>query len=175
MSYAGDFRAVVRHRDFRRLFGTRLTSQAADGAFQAALASVFFFSPERQTSASSVAGAFAVLLLPYSVVGPFAGVLLDRWRRRQILVVSNLIRTGMVLAVAALTALHIVGIPLYVAVLACLSVNRFFLAGLSAALPHVVTRAELVMANSVSTTTGTIVAILGGGAGFGLKKLLGDG
>ncbi len=109
MSYAGDFRAVVRHRDFRRLFGTRLTSQAADGAFQSALASVFFFSPERQTSASSVAGAFAVLLLPYSVVGPFAGVLLDRWRRRQILVVSNLIRTGMVLTVAALTALHVVG------------------------------------------------------------------
>ncbi|HTE72058.1 MAG TPA: MFS transporter [Actinomycetes bacterium] len=175
MSYAGDFRAVLRHRDFRRLFATRLTSQAADGAFQSALASVFFFSPERQTSAANVAGAFAVLLLPYSLVGPFAGVLLDRWRRRQILVVANLLRTAMVLGVALLTALHVVGVPLYVAVLACLSVNRFFLAGLSAALPHVVSRAELVMANSVSTTTGTIVAILGAGAGFGLKKLLGEG
>jgi len=175
VSYAGDFRAVLRHRDFRRLFATRLTSQAADGAFQSALASVFFFSPERQTSAANVAGAFAVLLLPYSLVGPFAGVLLDRWRRRQILVVANLLRTAMVLGVALLTALHVVGVPLYVAVLACLSVNRFFLAGLSAALPHVVSRAELVMANSVSTTTGTIVAILGAGAGFGLKKLLGEG
>src|SRR5215218_2451177 len=81
----------------------------------------------------------------------------------------------MVLGVALLTAQHVVGVPLYVAVLACLSVNRFFLAGLSAALPHVVSRAELVMANSVSTTTGTIVAILGAGAGFGLKKLLGEG
>ena len=67
------------------------------------------------------------------------------------------------------------GVPLYVAVLACLSVNRFFLAGLSAALPHVVSRDELVMANSVSTTTGTIVAITGGGIGFALKKLLGEG
>ena len=45
MSFAGDLRAVVRHRDFRRLYGARLTSQAADGAFQAALASLFFFSP----------------------------------------------------------------------------------------------------------------------------------
>src|SRR5512145_1322088 len=175
MSYAGDLRAVVRHRDFRRLFATRLTSQAADGAFQAALASLFFFSPERQTSAGSVAAAFAVLLLPYSLVGPFAGVLLDRWRRRQILVVANLLRTGMVLGVAVLTFGGVTGVPLYVAVLACLSVNRFFLAGLSAALPHVVTRDELVMANSVSTTTGTIVAIGGGGIGFGLKKLLGEG
>ncbi len=175
MSFAGDLRAVVRHRDFRRLFATRLTSQAADGAFQAALASLFFFSPERQTSAGSVAAAFATLLLPYSVVGPFAGVLLDRWRRRQVLVYANLVRAGMVLGVAALSAADVTGFPLYAAVLACLSVNRFFLAGLSAALPHVVTRHELVMANSVSTTTGTVVAITGGGAGFALKRLFGDG
>jgi MFS family permease len=175
MSFAGDLRAVVRHRDFRRLFATRLTSQAADGAFQAALASLFFFSPERQTSAGSVAAAFATLLLPYSLVGPFAGVLLDRWRRRNILVVANLLRAVMVLGVAGLSVAEVTGVPLYAAVLACLSVNRFFLAGLSAALPHVVTRAELVMANSVSTTTGTVVAITGGGVGFALKKLLGEG
>ena len=175
MSFTGDLRAVVRHRDFRRLFATRLTSQAADGAFQAALASLFFFSPEKQTSAGSVAAAFAVLLLPYSLVGPFAGVLLDRWRRRQVLVYANLLRTAMVLGVAALTFGRVDGIGLYAAVLACLSVNRFFLSGLSAALPHVVTRDELVMANSVSTTTGTIVAITGGGVGFGLKRLLGEG
>lgn len=175
MSFAGDLRAVIRHQDFRRLYATRLTSQAADGAFQAALASLFFFSPERQTSAGSVASAFAVLLLPYSLVGPFAGVLLDRWRRRQVLVVANLARSAMVLGVAGLTAAGVDGIGLYAAVLACLSVNRFFLAGLSAALPHVVTRAELVMANSVSTTSGTLIAISGGGVGFGLKRLLGDG
>jgi MFS family permease len=175
MSYAGDLRAVVRHQDFRRLFATRLVSQAADGAFQAALASLFFFSPERQTSAGSVAAAFATLLLPYSVVGPFAGVLLDRWRRRQILVVANLLRAAMVLGVAAMTFAGVTGVPLYAAVLACLSVNRFFLAGLSAALPHVVVADELVMANSVSTTTGTIVAIAGGGVGYALKKLLGEG
>jgi MFS family permease len=175
VSFAGDLRAVVRHRDFRRLYGTRLTSQTADGAFQAALASLFFFSPEKQTSATSVAAAFATLLLPYSLVGPFAGVLLDRWRRRQILVFSNLLRAAMVLSVGALVAANVTGPTLYVAVLACLSVNRFFLAGLSAALPHVVVRAELVMANSVSTTSGTIVAIIGAGIGFGLKRLFGEG
>jgi MFS family permease len=175
MSFAGDLRAVVRHRDFRRLFSTRLTSQAADGAFQAALASLFFFSPERQTSAGSVAAAFATLLLPYSIVGPFAGVLLDRWRRRQVLVYANLVRAVMVLGVAGLSAADVAGVLLYAAVLACLSVNRFFLAGLSAALPHVVSRDELVMANSVSTTTGTVVALIGGGIGFGLKRLFGEG
>src|SRR3954470_9357678 len=123
MSFAGDLRAVVRHRDFRHLYATRLSSQAADGAFQAALASLFFFSPEKQTSASSVAAAFATLLLPYSRVGPFAGVLLDRWRRRQILVWSNLLRAAMVVGVAALVGAHVTGPVLYITVLACLSVN----------------------------------------------------
>src|SRR4051794_3493861 len=172
MGFAGDLRAVVRHRDFRRLFATRLTSQAADGAFQAALASLFFFSPERQTSAGSVAAAFATLLLPYSLVGPFAGVLLDRWRRRQILVVANLLRAALVLAVAALVARTSVGPAVYVAVLACLSVNRFFLAGLGASLPHVVPRHELVMANAVSPTCGTLAALAGGGAGYLVRSRL---
>jgi len=175
VSFAGDLRAVVRHRDFRSLFATRLTSQASDGMFQSALASLFFFSPERQTSAGSVAAAFATLLLPYSIVGPFAGVLLDRWRRRQVLVVANVLRAGMVTGVAVLVFAGVDRLPLYAAVLACLSVNRFFLSGLSAALPHVVRRSELVMANSVSTTSGTIVAITGAGIGYVLKRALGDG
>ena len=175
MSFGGDLRAVTRHQDFRRLYATRLTSQASDGVFQVGLASLFFFTPERQTSAGSVAAAFATLLLPYSLVGPFAGVLLDRWRRRQILVRANVLRAVMVLGVAGIVAADVTGPPLYVVVLACLSVNRFFLAGLSAALPHVVRRDELVMANSVSTTSGTIVAILGGGVGYGLREIFGEG
>ena len=139
MSFAGDLRAVVRHRDFRRLFATRLTSQAADGAFQAALASLFFFSPEKQTSAGSVAAAFATLLLPYSLVGPFAGR-----AARPVAAPADpggrqpAARRAWCSASPASAAADVTGVPLYAAVLACLSVNRFFLAGLSAALPHVV-------------------------------------
>ncbi len=175
MSFVGELRAVLRGRDFRRLYATRLVSQAADGAFQVALASVFIFAPERHTSAGAVAAAFATLLLPYSLVGPFAGVLLDRWRRRQVLVRANVLRTVMMLGITALVLAGISDVTLYACVLACLSVNRFFLAGLSAALPHVVDRPELVMANSVSTTSGTVVAILGGAVGVGLRLLLGEG
>ena len=43
---------------------------------------------------------FAVLLLPYSLVGPFAGVLLDRWRRRQVLLWANVVRTVLALVVS---------------------------------------------------------------------------
>jgi MFS family permease len=175
VSFAADLRAVLRGRNFRRLYATRLTSQASDGAFQVGLASLFFFSPEEAADAAGVATAFTVLLLPYSVVGPFAGVFLDRWRRRQVLVWGNALRALMVVGVAALVFAGVSGLPLYALVLACLSVNRFYLAGLSASLPHVVDRDDLVMANSVSTTSGTIAAITGGGLGLGLKGLLGAG
>lgn len=175
MPFVADLRTVLRGRDFRRLFAVRLVSQAGDGAFQVALASLIFFSPERAATAGAAAGALAASVLPYTLVGPFAGVLLDRWRRRQILLVANAVRVVIVLAVAALVAGGTVGIPLYVAVLAALSVNRFFLAGLGASLPHVVRGNELVMANAVSPTCGTLAAIGGGFVGYGVRAVLGAG
>ncbi|MQA86462.1 MAG: MFS transporter [Streptosporangiales bacterium] len=175
MSFVGDLRAVVRGRDFRRLYATRLVSQASDGIFQVGLASWVFFSPERQPTAARTAAAFAVLLLPYSLVGPFAGVLLDRWRRRQILVFANIVRAALIAIIAALVATGLDGPFFFGTALAALSVNRFFLAGLSAALPHVVARQELIMANSVSTTSGTIIAVAGGGVGYLLRLAYGSG
>ena len=64
--------------------------------------------------------------------------------------------------------------PLYVAVLLVLGVNRFFLASLSAALPHVVAEDKLVMANSVSPTVGGIVGAIGGIIALGLNAATGD-
>src|SRR5262249_26247555 len=138
-----DLRQVLRGRDFRRLFVTRLSSQAGDGAFQVGLASLFFFSPERAATATAAAVAFTVAVLPYTLGGPVGGVLLDLWPRRQVLLIANALRAVMVSGIAALVLAGQTGLILYVAVLACMSVNRFFLAGLGAALPHVVEPDEL--------------------------------
>lgn len=161
MSLVRDLRELLRLRDFRRLFATRLTSQLSDGVFQVALAGHVFFSPEKHTGAGDIAAAFAVLLLPYSLVGPFTGVLLDRWRRRQVLVWCNLLRAGKVAATGALVLARVPDAAFYVAALAVLSVNRFVLAGLSASLPRVVPEEKLVVANAVSPTAGTVVASAG--------------
>jgi len=163
-----DLVAVLRHSDFLDLWATRLSAQAADGVFQVALASFVLFSPDKQATPGRTAAAFATLLLPYSVVGPFAGVFIDRWRRRTILVRANLVRAALILVVAALVAAGIESPVFYVTTLAVLSVNRFFLSSLSAALPHVVDDERLVMANSVSTTSGTVMAVLGGALGYGV-------
>ncbi|GAA2618208.1 MFS transporter [Actinomadura fulvescens] len=166
---------ILRGRDFRRLYATRLVSQLTDGLFQVALAGWVFFSPERQTSAGKAAAAFAVTLLPYSALGPFAGVFIDRWQRRQILLWTPIVRALMVVAVAGLVASGNDGLPFFLGVLLVLGVNRFFLAALSAALPHVVRRDHLVTANAFAVTSGTIVAFLGAGVGYLLRQVFGAG
>ena len=164
-AFFADLRRLLRLSGFRRLFAVRLVSQGADGIFQVGLASFVLFSPERAPTASAIALGFAALLLPFSVLGPFAGVFLDRWPRRATLTVSNLVRVGLLAVVAGLVAADVDGLPFFVVVLACLSVNRFLLAGLSASLPHVVGDRELVMANGVSPTCGTLAAVAGAGLG----------
>ena len=168
-------RTVLAGRDFRRLLATRLVSQAGDGAFEVGLATLVFFSAEHATSAAVAASAFAVAILPYTLVGPFAGVLLDRWRRRQVLLVANLARTLLAVVVALLVVRSGIGLALSLLVLLCLSVNRFFLAGLGASLPHVVRRDELVVANAIAPTSGTVAALLGAAVGYGVRHRAGGG
>ncbi|MGW0230083.1 MFS transporter [Actinopolymorpha singaporensis] len=166
-----DLTTLLRHRFFRRLFAVRLVSQFSDGVFQVAIASYVLFSPERQPSATAIAVGFAVLLLPFSLLGPFCGVLLDRWSRRQTMVWCNAVRAVVVLLVLAVTRGGGEG-PLFVlAVLACLSVNRFLLAALSAALPHVVSNERLVLANAVTPTCGTLAYLVGLGVGSTVAAL----
>ncbi|WP_432092271.1 MFS transporter [Streptomyces sp. bgisy100] len=173
MPVVRDLRVLLRLRDFRRLLAVRLLSQSADGVYQVALATYVVFSPERQTSPGAIASAMAVLLLPYSVVGPFAGVLLDRWQRRQVLLHGNVLRAVLACGTAVLIVGRVPDWLFYVSALSVTAVNRFVLAGLSAALPHVVdSPRRLVMANAVSPTAGTLAATAGGGLAF-LLRLVG--
>ena len=86
------FRSLLAQRNFRALYSIRLAGQFGDGLFQAALASFVLFSPEREPNAAAIAIAFSILLLPYSIIGPFVGVFLDRWSRRNILYKANLLK-----------------------------------------------------------------------------------
>jgi len=171
----GNLRAVLAVRDFRRLFSVRLAGQFGDGLLQAALATFVLFSPERQPTAASVAGAFAVLFLPYSLIGPFAGVFLDEWRRQQVLVYANLLRGALVIGVAVLVWMRHDGLDLAVSVLLVLGVARFVLAGLAASLPHVVDGPLLVTANALSPTAGTMAVVAGGLAGVVIRAVAGGG
>ena len=97
----GRAREALRHGDFRRLFGLRLASQCGDGLFQASLVASFVFAPERADTALRFAIATLVVALPYSILGPFAGVFIDRWSRRKILLRAPWLRAAAVWLVLA--------------------------------------------------------------------------
>jgi len=173
-SFFHDLRIVWAEHYFRRLLFTRCVSQTGDGIFTAAVGTYVFFNKSFFPNPAAGAAAFAVLYGPYSLIGPFAGVFIDRWSRRQILTYSALLRSIFVVLTAGLMAAGNKSIPLYVAVLLVLGVNRFFLSALSAALPHVVAGDKLVMGNSVSPTLGGTLAAVGGIVGLGVNAATGD-
>jgi len=158
-----------------RLTGVRFASQFGDGLFQAALGGAILFNPERHTDPVTIAAGFAVLLLPYSVIGPFAGALLDRWDRRLVLVWANVLRGVFIAAAAAVLLLGGPQTPLMLLALAAVGVSRFVLAGVSASLPHVVAQSWLVPVNSVLATVGSGVSAVGAATAVATIGFVGAG
>jgi MFS family permease len=155
-----------------RILTIRWSGQLTDGLFQSALASFVLFSPERAPNAISAALAFAVVLLPYSLIGPYVGIFLDRFSRQRIIRNCNYIRAANLLIIAWLVNSGSTGIVLTLFVLFAFGVNRLILSGLSAGLPLLVKREELIAANALAVTGGTIWVVIGGGIGIGIKNLL---
>jgi MFS family permease len=149
----------------------RWSGQATDGLFQSALASFVLFSPERQADALSAAVAFAVVLLPYSLVGPFVGTILDRVSRQRALLFSNLARAANLLVVAWLVFTGQTGVELTIFVLIAFGINRLILAGLSAGLPLIIESKSLISANALAVTGGSVLVVLGGGLGVAIRNV----
>ncbi len=158
--------------DFRFLLTGRLLSQFADGLFQAVLVTlIVFLAPEEQSTAAGLARATAILVVPYSVVGPFAGVFIDRWSRRGILRTTPLIRGAAALAILPLVGESLV---LYAFALVVTSLNRFYLATASASLPSLVEEDDLLVANSMAAVGGTVTTFLGFGIGTQFADAIGS-
>jgi predicted MFS family arabinose efflux permease len=152
-------RGALAGPDFRKLFVIRLVSQSSDGLFQSALVASVVFSPEQQNTAVGLLKATLIVALPYSILGPFTGVFIDRWRRRRILLLAPW-------AKAALVGLVLFdpikqAIPFFAGALLVLSVNRFFLATAAAVVPRLVPHEDLLVANSLATVGGTVALLTG--------------
>ena len=163
---------LLTDRKFSRLLRVRWTGQMTDGIFQSALASFVLFSPERQANALSAALAFAVVLLPYSVIGPFVGTILDRISRQRAITYSNLIRAITLTLVALLIFQGRTGVELTIFILVAFGINRLILAGLSAGIPLMIESNSLISANALAVTGGSVWVVLGGGIGLGLRRLI---
>lgn len=167
-------RHVFVHANARRLLYVRLFGQAGDGLLQTALATFVLFSPQREADPKRIALSFAILLIPYSVVGPFVGVFIDRWPRRQILIFANSLRVFTMIMIAFIITQHSANAYLAIFVLVSLGINRFVQAALAASLPHVIGNDELITANSLFPTLGTTAASVAAASGLAIQHIYGN-
>ncbi|WP_296665615.1 MFS transporter [Demequina sp.] len=174
MTLTRDLARLWEARGFRRLTYSRVLSQAGDGMFQVGIATAFFFDPTQAAAPADIAIGFAILLAPFTLVGPFVGPLIDRWQRQRIVLVGNLVRVALTAGIIVVIAAGGPTWSLYVLALLTLSVNRFLLAAMSAGIAKVVPEDELLAANAIMPTLGTIAAAIGAGIG-GLATFLAPG
>jgi apolipoprotein N-acyltransferase len=145
---------------FGRLVAGQSLGQLADGLAQIAFAQFVLFDIARGATPARIAAVLAVTLLPFSLVGPVAGILIDRWDRRRTLVVVSVLRALLALA-GIVTVETRSAAAAFVGVLLLLSSSRFVLAAKGAALPRTVPLADLVTGNAVSSLAGMTASFIG--------------
>ena len=141
---------------FTALWTGQLVSALGDRIHQVALAFVVF---EATDSAIAVGAVFLVATLPNLLFGPIAGGLVDRWDHREVMIVSDLLRAGLVLLIplAAVTNLALA----YPLVFLVTTVSIFFRPAKGAILPRIVAQDDLVPANSALWVGETFADIFG--------------
>jgi len=175
----GRLRAALRGSDgLGRLGASRLLALLSEGIHQAALGGVVLFSPETAGSPGAIVAGFAVMLLPYSLVGPFAAAALDRWDRRFVIAVACVVRvlaivvTALLVAAGAAASASGTGVLLALSLVA-IGLGRLVNTGMTAAMPHVVPSRLLAAANSVLVTAGSVLTAVGGVVAFAVLAVLG--
>lgn len=166
MDFFRGLKRLWRHKLFRQLVAVRIGTQASDGILQVGMAAYVLFSPQEQPDAGAIALVLAITLLPFSIVGPFVSFTLDHFNRRQVAVTTDIVRVLIALMLGALVLNpglrdHWTMWLFYGGVLLAMSLNRYLLAGLSAALPHTVNKDEYLIASSVMPTIGPAGVLVG--------------
>jgi len=108
------------------------------------------------------------IIIPVFIIGPIAGAYVDRWNRKHIMVVSDLLRGLLVLLIPLLIVFFDSNLPIYFLVFIIFSITRFFLPSKMAIIPNIVAREQLLVANSLSDTTRMIATVVS----FGFAGIL---
>jgi predicted MFS family arabinose efflux permease len=150
--------SALRQRPFRRLVVGLAASQAGDWLYNVALLAYVF---ERTGSTAWLAATTAARVLPVVVLGPLGGVLADRHDRRRLMILADVIRAGLMVALLASAA---AGLPVIVApVLAALATaaGAPYPACTAASVARLVPSEDLAGANAVRSIVGPVCIVLG--------------
>ena len=145
------------NRNYRFTWLGQIVSEVGDHFNNIAVLSLAL---QESNSGQVIAGVMLSRAIPAVLIGPFAGVLLDRFDRRRIMIASDIVRGFIALGfIAAITFRQIW--MLYVLSALLMTASPFFTSGRSAILPSIATEEELHTANSLTQTTGWMTLAVG--------------
>ncbi len=144
---AATFRQVLKNRQFFALWLAQFVSNFGDWLALLALFSLVAF--RWHGTPYQVAGIFISFTIPWAFLGPIAGVFVDRWNLKWTMIASDLIRAALVALLPFTTDLH----QLYPLLFALSAVSCFFMPAQTAAIPLLVRREELLVANAANAQT----------------------
>lgn len=151
------FELLKRNRNYRFTWMGQIVSEIGDNFNNIA---VFALALALTHSGLVVTGIMLARAIPAITVGPLAGVLLDRFDRRRIMIASDLVRAVVALGfILAVTSHRIWLLYLFSALL--MAASPFFTAGRSAILPTIANQDEIYTANSLTQTTQWITLTVG--------------
>lgn len=160
---------IARNRSFRYLWFGQLVSQLGDWFNTVALYALLY---EVTHSATAVAGMMVVQFLPIAVVGPVAGVIVDRHDRRRIMIGADLVRGVAILGLLLADSASTVWIA-YAAVGVSVAATGFFEPARSSAIPMLVAPGDIIAANALSTASWSAMLAIGASLGGLVTALVG--
>jgi DHA3 family macrolide efflux protein-like MFS transporter len=155
------FAHILRNQGFRNLWLGQIVSQIGDYfAFLAMTIIVSGFANDQQGTTLAVAGMMISFSLPRVLFGMIAGVFVDRWDRRRTMIVSDLLRAGLTLALIP-TFLTQNLLLMYVLGFLLAAIGTLFNPAKGALIPRLVPEAHLLAANSLSQTSQMLATLIG--------------
>ncbi len=166
------FREIFKNRNFFLLWTGQIVSEFGERLTQMALIGLVYHN--NPYSAVAMAKLIVFIVIPVFLVGPVAGVYVDRWDRRYTMIISDLLRSFFVFLIPlSLIAFNKNILLVYALVFLIFSISRFFLPSKMAIIPDLVSQKHLLMANSLISTTRMIATVVGLGLAGILVNLSG--
>jgi predicted MFS family arabinose efflux permease len=169
ISLSAYWRLVRQNRNFRNLWMAQIVSELGDWFYALAIYNLLLQLTGR---ASSVALALVVQVLPQTFMGPIAGVVNDRVSRKRVMITTDLARAVVVLAMLLVRSRSTVWL-IYPLLLIESAMWAFFEPARTATIPNVTTEQDLLVANTLSSTTWSVNLVVGASIGGVALALLG--
>jgi MFS family permease len=155
---ASDYPSVWRNRNFLLLWLAQAISQTAQNAIWYG---IVILVQQRSNSSTQLSLAVLTLIIPSVIFGVLAGVYVDRWDKRVVLIATNLIRGGIAFAYAGFGVMPLPTSLLFLINFVFSTVGQFFAPAETAMIPTVVPRRQLLQANSLFHLTFTASQLVG--------------